>query len=89
NENGQSVLISDPTEVKRRMQQHFQAQYQNRNTTNEKVPEDWEQIYAPKEEIKDEWYKILLTAITIDEWSSMLSNLKNKLHQKFQGLAIS
>ncbi|CAG8855496.1 37890_t:CDS:1, partial [Gigaspora margarita] len=78
NVNGQLVLISDPTEVKRRMQQHFQTQYQNKNTTNEKVTEDWEQIYAPKEEIKDEWYKTLLTAITTDEWSSMLSNLKNK-----------
>ncbi|CAG8834255.1 15635_t:CDS:1, partial [Gigaspora margarita] len=40
NINGQSVLISDPTEVKRRTQQHFQTQYQNRNTTNEKVTED-------------------------------------------------
>ncbi|CAG8834619.1 41243_t:CDS:2, partial [Gigaspora margarita] len=40
-------------EVKRRTQQHFQTQYQNRNTTNEKVTEDWEQIYVPKKEIKD------------------------------------
>ncbi|CAG8841540.1 24003_t:CDS:2, partial [Gigaspora margarita] len=54
NINGQSVLISDPTEVKCRMQQHFQTQYQNKNTTNEKVTEDWEQIYAPKKKIKDE-----------------------------------
>ncbi|CAG8833685.1 21954_t:CDS:1, partial [Gigaspora margarita] len=61
NENGQSVLISDPTEVKHRTQQHFQAQYQSKNTSNEKVTKDWKQIYAPKEEIKDEWYKILLT----------------------------
>ncbi|CAG8845619.1 35433_t:CDS:2, partial [Gigaspora margarita] len=36
NENGQLVLILDPIEVKCRTQQHFQAQYQNRNTTNEK-----------------------------------------------------
>ncbi|CAG8753764.1 25236_t:CDS:2 [Gigaspora margarita] len=55
NVNGQSVLISDPTEVKRKTQQHFQTQYQNRNTTNGKVTENWEQIYTPKEEIKDEW----------------------------------
>ncbi|CAG8840500.1 40074_t:CDS:2, partial [Gigaspora margarita] len=54
NINSQSVLISDPTEVKHRTQQHFQTQYQNRNTTNEKITEDWKQIYAPKEEIKDE-----------------------------------
>ncbi|CAG8854807.1 21230_t:CDS:1, partial [Gigaspora margarita] len=54
NVNGQSVLISDPTEVKRKMQQHFQTQYQNRNTINEKVTENWEQIYAPKEKIKNE-----------------------------------
>ncbi|CAG8857561.1 25424_t:CDS:1, partial [Gigaspora margarita] len=54
NVNGQSVLISDPTEVKHRTQQYFQTQYQNRSTTNEKVTKDWEQIYAPKEEIKDE-----------------------------------
>ncbi|CAG8849551.1 30501_t:CDS:1, partial [Gigaspora margarita] len=78
NVNGQLVLISDPTEVKHKTQQHFQTQYQNRNTTNGKVTENWEQIYTPKEEIKDEWYKTLLMAITIDEWSSMLSNLKNK-----------
>ncbi|CAG8831812.1 12298_t:CDS:2, partial [Gigaspora margarita] len=55
NINGQSVLILDPTEVKRKTQQHFQTQYQDRNTANEKVTEDWEQIYLPKEEIKDEW----------------------------------
>ncbi|CAG8829381.1 3095_t:CDS:2, partial [Gigaspora margarita] len=86
NVNGQSVLISDPTEVKRRTQQHFQTQYQDRNTTNGKVTEDWEQIYTPKKEIKDEWYKILLTAITIDEWSSMLSNLKNKTALGISGI---
>ncbi|CAG8844533.1 9551_t:CDS:2, partial [Gigaspora margarita] len=67
NVNGQAVLISDPTEVKRRMQQYFQTQYQNRNTTNEK-------------------YKTLLTAITIDEWSSMLSNLKNKTAPGISGI---
>ncbi|CAG8810782.1 12865_t:CDS:2, partial [Gigaspora margarita] len=78
NENSQLVLILDPTEVKCRTQYHFQAQYQNRNTLNKKVTKDWEQIYVSKEEIKDEWYKILLMAITIDEWSLMLSNLKNK-----------
>ncbi|CAG8852982.1 12726_t:CDS:2, partial [Gigaspora margarita] len=54
NVNGQLVLILDPTEVKRRTQQHFQTQYQNRKTSNEKVTKNWEQIYAPKEEIKDE-----------------------------------
>ncbi|CAG8832608.1 6517_t:CDS:2, partial [Gigaspora margarita] len=53
NVNSQSVLISDLTEIKCRTQQHFQTQYQNRNTTNEKVTENWEQIYTPKEEIKD------------------------------------
>ncbi|CAG8854743.1 31062_t:CDS:1, partial [Gigaspora margarita] len=86
NENGQLVLISDPTEVKYRMQQHFQVQYQNRNTTNKKITEDWEQIYAPKEKIKDEWYKTLLTAITIDKWSLMLSNLKNKTALEILGI---
>ncbi|CAG8851084.1 27138_t:CDS:1, partial [Gigaspora margarita] len=86
NINGQSVLISDPTEVKCRTRQHFQTQYQNRNTTNGKVTEDWEQIYAPKEEIKDEWYKTLLMAITIDEWSSMLSSLKNKTAPGISGI---
>ncbi|CAG8845442.1 2474_t:CDS:1, partial [Gigaspora margarita] len=54
NVNSQSVLITDPTEVKCKTQQHFQTQYQNRNTTNGKVTENWEQIYTPKEEIKDE-----------------------------------
>ncbi|CAG8796775.1 19670_t:CDS:1, partial [Gigaspora margarita] len=57
NENGQLVLISDPTKVKRRTQQHFQVQCQNRNILNEKVTKDWVQIYTPKGEIKDEWYK--------------------------------
>ncbi|CAG8818268.1 29096_t:CDS:2, partial [Gigaspora margarita] len=50
NVNGQSVLISDPTEVKRRTQQYFQLQYQNRNTTNEKQ----QTIVIAKELIKAE-----------------------------------
>ena len=39
-ENGQSVLISDPVEVMCKAQQHFQAQYQNRNISDVKVSKE-------------------------------------------------
>ncbi|CAG8822450.1 44241_t:CDS:1, partial [Gigaspora margarita] len=54
NENSQLVLISDLAEVICRTQQHFQAQYQNRNTLNKEVTKEWKQIYTTKVEIKDE-----------------------------------
>ncbi|CAG8852142.1 8065_t:CDS:2, partial [Gigaspora margarita] len=81
NVNSQSVLISDPTEVKHRIQQHFQTQYQNRNTINEKVTENWEQIYAPKEEIKDEYSFTRQAAIAYANDTTWVASSKEQMQE--------
>ena len=66
-ENGQRNLIIKPAEVLIKTKEHYQNQFRSRQFNQNIRKERWEEIYKPKESIKEEWYKELNQDITEEE----------------------
>src|SRR6185436_3348299 len=79
-------LITDPHEVLKKTKEYFQQQFRVRNFQSQEIKNKWAQIYQPKKEIDEDWYKQLNKNITEEEWSEMLSELKNNTAPGISGI---
>ena len=70
-------LITDPHKVLEKTKEHFQQQFRARNFQSHEIKNKWAQIYQPKKEINEDWYKQLNKDIAKEEWFEMLSELKS------------
>ena len=85
-ENGRRNLIIKPAEVLIKTKEHYQNQFRSRQFNQNIRKKRWEEIYKPKESIKEEWYKELNQDITEEEWSEMLDGLKKKTAPGISGI---
>ena len=57
---------------------HFIKQFRKRNVQENSLPSKWVDAYSLIKKVKREIYSNLADNITEDEWSTALSNAKNK-----------
>ena len=73
----QDRIITEPSEIKSTIQQHFYKWTAHRNLNQTIFNSDWSEEYKPSLDIEPEWYDPILTEITTEEITETLSNLSN------------
>src|SRR5438552_3893627 len=72
------ILLTENKEVLNEVRLHFIKQFQRKNVQENSLPSRWFDAYSLIEKIKRKIYSNLSDNITEDEWSTALSNAKNK-----------
>ena len=83
------ILITDADTIKKHAALHFQ-QYALPQSPPPPMNHRWTKQYAPKPNIKDEWYQSIMIALTREEWQATVQSLPNdkacgpsNLHNEF------
>ena len=74
----EEILLTENNEVLNEVRSHFMKQFRKRNMQENSLPSRWVDAYSPIKKVKREIYSNLADNITEDEWSTALSNAKNK-----------
>ncbi len=73
----QDGIITEPTEIKSAIQQHFHQWTAHYNLNQIIFNSDWNNEYKPSSKIKSKWYDPVLAEINTEEVYKTLSNLSN------------
>jgi hypothetical protein len=60
-------LITDPEEVLKEVDSHFQRQFYHRDHKFESMSEEWKEEYSPKPWIEENWYKEVMAEVELEE----------------------
>ena len=74
----EKILLTEDKEVLNEVRLYFIKQFWKRNIQENSLPNRWVDAYSLVKKVKREIYNNLDDNITEDEWSTALSNAKNK-----------
>jgi hypothetical protein len=75
--NNACELITEPTQVQLIVKEHFEKQFKKRNTQLQSLPQEWKQIYKPKEEIEKSCFQEVEYEIELEEWMQTVKEMKS------------
>src|ERR1044072_3998900 len=81
NENGIDTLVTDPSEIKKLTNKHFQTCAGGANEEKQ-IPDNWKHQYKPQSYIDEKIYDNLMSPPSYDEWTQVIHNLP---HNKAAG----
>lgn len=70
-------LITNPTEIKSAIQQHFQTYFQQQPLPPINSTSEFYNLYKPNSHL-EQHYTHLLSEISMDEWNNMITKLSNQ-----------
>ncbi|RIA81033.1 hypothetical protein C1645_837654 [Glomus cerebriforme] len=74
-ENNTNTLITDPTRIKKVVNEHFQKCPSSKNNPDKVIPPTWSSYYQPIEIIDPHIYQNLMSPPSDNEWTIILSAL--------------
>ena len=72
----ETVLITKPEEVKRRVAEHYKKQFRKRNIKLEEMSDKWKKMSKSRKSTKEKWYTEVEEKIKEKEWKEVLRELK-------------
>jgi hypothetical protein len=70
----QQVLVTDPDEIKRLTNDHFQNCAGGHHTPRQ-IPDQWKPQYEPRSDINDSIYNFLMSSPSEQEWADVIQHL--------------